>query len=167
MLHLFFYINNIKIMEEEIKMLKEEINKMKNEKNNEMIYKKIADNFRQFRDDMHNLFCVDESDIYKKSKNNSVYYLKHHLYEIHTKKYNSYSPVHKNPTKWKEIYNDVIEILKTTFNIDDIEVFFEIIDLTEYRNNISHTNEPISLDELKSVSLHPDEIYECYLNFAK
>jgi hypothetical protein len=97
-----------------------------------------------------------------RSSDDELYYLKDHLYEFHTKKYvGKYSKVRQNMKLWSEIYDDVKKIILSDFGIDDIEVFFEIIELIERRNTFSHTSTKITLDELKEIALYPDQIFNC------
>lgn len=139
------------------------LNKMKNEFDKIKIYQKMSDSFKGIISDMKSLFCDKNSNICQKSLDDNIYYLKDHLYEFHTKKYSGkYSPVKRDLKLWNDIYDDVKKILLSDFNIGNIEIFFEIIELTEQRNAFSHTTDKITLDELKIIALYADQIFDCY-----
>lgn len=136
------------------------LNVMKDEFDKIKLYQKMADSFNDIKDNMYYVFCDPSSKIYCKSYDNGLYYLKKHLYEFHTKK-NIGIKVRQNMKLWSEIYDDVKKIILSDFGIDDIEVFFEIIELIERRNTFSHTSTKITLDELKEIALYPDQIFNC------
>ena len=73
---------------------------------------------------MHQLFCTPESDIYQKSTDNDLYYLRVHLYEFHTKRYARGSKVKKDLPKWNEINNQILQVLHDEFQISDLNLFF-------------------------------------------
>lgn len=143
-----------KELKNEVKILKEEVKELKDENKNIKIKQKFADNTKNIFSGMYDLFCTPETDIYKKSKDNDLYYLRDHLFEYYNKTYlnNKWSKVKKDIDNWKNIFDDVLKILEVEFQINDINVFFEIIKLREERNIFSHSNEKITYDEIEYIS---------------
>lgn len=138
-----------------------DLQKIVDEYKHTKLYQKVADNLSSIKTNLHDLLCDSESDIYIKSGDSDLYHLCDHLMEYDSKIYTKYSKVKKNFIKWNEIYNDVTNILLKEFNINDIKVFFEIIKIVNKRNNISHNNDRVTLDELKLVSPFAQQIYDC------
>lgn len=163
-------------MDEEITKLKEQLNeqdekikilqKIVDECTIAKLHQKVADNLNNIINNLHNLFCDSDSDIYKNSGDNNLYYFCDHLIEYHTRTYTKYSKVKKNISKWTEIYDNVTKLLLDEFNMTNIEIFFEIVKLVNNRNCMSHNHDPITLDELKLVSPLAQQIYECINNIT-
>jgi len=162
----------IKIQDERIKTQTQKINTMEikinileNEKLINIIYKKAFDNTQQIRKDLIYILCDEESDIYKLSRDAHISKLVEHLKEYRIQQYNRYSKVKNNRDKWKIIHNKVIDILKTEFTINNIELFFIITDIKETRNIMSHTTELITLEELQFINKeYAEELYNYIKN---
>jgi hypothetical protein len=67
--------------------------------------------------------------------------------------------VKKNIQTWRKIHTMVSKILKEKFNISDIQILYELINLRECRNNMSHTNEKITKDELQLITQYYEQMW--------
>ena len=162
--------NKINKLNETLKLQKKEINELKEENKKlnkfyeqykiDIIYKKAFDNTEQIRDDLINLFCNEESEIYKLSRDNAIKYLVKHLQEYRTQNYSRFSSVKKYSQQWKQINDRVIKLLETEFKIYNIDLFFALVNIKETRNKTFHTDEKITLEELKIIC--PNEADELY-----
>lgn len=136
----------------ELKQIKHEYDEMK-------LYQKIADNLSDIFDDFYNVF--KETGIFNESNDTDLYYLAKHLCEVSSNKFTRHSRVQKDLEKWKKIYNDAVKILNDEFKIDDINVFFEIVSIKEYRNSISHKKEAVTIEEIAQISNYSKQIWNC------
>lgn len=140
------------------------LQQFKNEFDTMKMYQKFSDSFRPIFSQMHDAFCRQETDVYKKSGDTNLYHLYDHLIELHTQKYIRKSKVKVNLQLWKDITQEVIKILHDDFEIDDIQVFFEIIRITGDRNSYSHSNKEITREEIALISSYSKQLWECLQN---
>lgn len=162
------YINKLNIemaeLRTEIQDLKSEnvvLNQIKTEYDQIKIYQKVSDNLNEIVGSMYDSFCNEHSIIRKRSCDTDLYNLSRHLNEYCTKNYSRRSKVKDNLENWSYIYNDMMSILKEDFNIEDINVFFEIIRIKDNRNSYSHSFDKVTLEEIKYISQYAQQIFEC------
>lgn len=146
--------NKIDEQSVKIKQLETELNTIKT-------YQKFADSSKGLFNSLYDTFCGDNSAVRAKSKDTDLYHLCDNLIEFCTKRYSKWSKVRKDLPLWSGIHADVKDVLQTEYNISDINIFFEIIQLRSTRNSCSHNTSLITLDELKSISKYADQIWAC------
>lgn len=139
-------------------LISEQLDRLITKNNKEEAYRKFSDGTTQIFDVICDSLCSENSEVYAKSRDNSVYVLCRHLREldgkIMTKK------IKDDPQKWKMLREMVCEILKNEFNIEDINVFYELVALRGERNSFSHNSEHITFDELQSITPYAEELWK-------
>jgi F0F1-type ATP synthase membrane subunit b/b' len=162
--------NNNKNLERQIETLRKENIELKN--NNKKLTRDIEDMkhrnmiddvYKKFSDNAHNVIanlrcdmCVVGTDIYEMSKDNSVYCLSSHLKEIHCGNHRT-RVIIKNVEHWKKIYEIVKQLLEREYKTT-IDIFFELTELVNDRNGMSHNHESITKEELSLITEHCDEL---------
>ena len=110
------------------------------------LIQKYSDSFKNVFEHLNNSFCSPKSQIFMRSNINSLYGLRKYL---------------NDQTEQDIIFSNIMSILRNEFNVQDIEVFYELIELYEKRNVPSQSKTIMTLEELKLVSNCANELYDC------
>jgi hypothetical protein len=126
------------------------------------IYRKFSDSTGRLISDVYYILCDGDSEIFKLSGDNSLYVLCNNLRSINSMPTRK---VQTNIQKWNIICNKVLELLKSKFNINDINVLYELVRLHNDRNNFSHDDEKITKDELIYITKYSEQLWTLIENF--
>ena len=156
--------NDIRQLKMDNKELRDDNKNIRNSLELNNVYKKFSDTTHNIYYDLHDALCSETSTIMHQSGDNNIHALSFHLQEIETKNIRT-RKIRYNTKIWNEIYDNVVNILKNEFGICNIKIFYEIIKLHAERNDICHTTEKITFDELKKITPYANELFDIISNY--